>query len=245
MVSPTRYSTRSHALFSSMTRNAHTYSTSPGQRARQDAEDAAPGSQASGRVSPGSSKPCPRRPPTRGTPASTSCWRTDRASRSMTGFSRWIRLPFNLARYVFLDPHAKDFFGQWERVADDITAALRIEAGRSPGDPGLRLLVGDLVTGSESFATRWARHDVRFHVSSTKRLCSSLVGEIELTGDALDLGDGLTVIAYTAVPGSRAQEQLDFLNRWAMQPSRTREPEPDNPLTTKRPALSRVLERAR
>jgi transcriptional regulator with XRE-family HTH domain len=125
-------------------------------------------------------------------------------------------LPFNLARYVFLDPRAKDFFGDWEHVADDITAALRIEAGRSPGDPGLSLLVGDLVTGSESFAMRWARHDVRFHVSSTKRLCSSLVGEIELTGDALDLGDGLTVIAYTAEPGSRAQEQLDFLNRWAV-----------------------------
>jgi transcriptional regulator with XRE-family HTH domain len=134
-------------------------------------------------------------------------------------------LPFNLARYVFLDPHANDFFGEWERVADDITAALRIEAGRSPGDPGLSQLVGDLATGSEPFATRWARHDVRFHVSSTKRLCSSLVGEIELTGDALDLGDGLTVIAYTAEPGSRAQEQLDFLNRWAQQPSRTGEPE--------------------
>lgn len=132
-------------------------------------------------------------------------------------------LPFNLARYVFLDPHAKDFFRDWERVADDITAALRIEAGRSPGEPGLSLLVGDLVTGSESFATRWARHDVRFHISSTKRVCCSLVGEIELTGDALDLGDGLTVIAYTAAPGSRAQEQLDFLNRWA-----SNHPEPES-----------------
>jgi transcriptional regulator with XRE-family HTH domain len=135
-------------------------------------------------------------------------------------------LPFNLARYVFLDPQAKDFFGEWERVADDISAALRIEAGRSPGDPGLSLLVGDLATGSESFATRWARHDVRFHVSSTKRLSNSLVGEIELTGDALDLGDGLTVIAYTAEPGSRAQEQLDFLNRWA-----TNHPEPESQQT--------------
>lgn len=124
-------------------------------------------------------------------------------------------LPFNLARYAFLDPGAKDFFVDWDRIADDITSALRVEAGRSPGDSALSLLVGDLVTGSESFATRWARHNVRFHVTSTKRLRSSLVGDIELTGDALDLGDGLTLIAYTAERATRAQEQLDFLNSWA------------------------------
>jgi hypothetical protein len=125
-------------------------------------------------------------------------------------------LPFNLARFVFLDARAKDFFADWEHVADDITSALRIEAGKSPGDKLLSQLVGELATGSPPFATRWARHDVRFHVTSTKRLRSSLVGEIELTGDALELaGDGLTLIAYTAEPGSRAQEQLDFLISWA------------------------------
>lgn len=135
-------------------------------------------------------------------------------------FSR-AALPFNLARYAFLNPGAKGFFIDWEHMADDITSALRIEAGRSPGDSALSLLVGDLATASESFATRWARHNVRFHVTSTKRLRSSLVGEIELTGDALDLGDGLTVIAYTAERGSRAQEQLDFLNSWASSQSAT------------------------
>jgi hypothetical protein len=42
---------------------------------------------------------------------------------------------------------------------------------------------------------------------STKGLRNSLVGEIELTGDALNLGsDGLTLIAYTAEPGSRVPE---------------------------------------
>ena len=125
-------------------------------------------------------------------------------------------LPFNLARFVFLDARAKDFFVDWERIADDITSALRVEAGKSPGDQALSRLVGDLATGSTAFATRWARHDVRFHVTSTKRLRNSLVGELELTGDALDLaGDGLTLIAYTAEPGSRAQEQLDLLISWA------------------------------
>jgi len=129
-------------------------------------------------------------------------------------FSRDV-LPFNLARYVFLDRAAKNFFVEWERMADDITAALRVEAGRNPADSALSQLVGELTTGSETFATRWARHNVRFHVTSKKTLRNSLVGEIELTGDALELGDGLSLIAYTAERGSRAQEQLDFLNSWA------------------------------
>lgn len=44
---------------------------------------------------------------------------------------------------------------------------------------------------------------------------NQLVGEIELTGDALELtGDGLTLIAYTAEPASQAQQQLDLLASW-------------------------------
>jgi len=126
-------------------------------------------------------------------------------------------MPLNLARFVFLNPRAKDFFVDWERIADDITSALRVEAGKSPSDQELSRLVGDLATGSPAFATRWARHDVRFHVTSRKLLRSSVVGEIELTGDALELpGDGLTLIAYTAEPQSRAQQQLDFLISWAL-----------------------------
>ena len=62
--------------------------------------------------------------------------------------------------------------------------------------------------------SRWARHNVRLHRSARKTLRNPLVGEIELTGDALDLpGEDLTLIAYTAEPGSHAQEQLDFLAR--------------------------------
>jgi transcriptional regulator with XRE-family HTH domain len=127
-------------------------------------------------------------------------------------------LPFNLARYVFLDPRAPEFFAEWEAVADDIVSALRIESGKSPADTGLNLLVGDLATGSTAFATRWARHDVRFHRTAHKHLRNAIVGEIELTGDALELsGEGLIVIAYTAEAGSAAQQQLDFLASWAIE----------------------------
>jgi MmyB-like transcription regulator ligand binding domain len=86
---------------------------------------------------------------------------------------------------------------------------------RDPQDAALNQLVGELATNSTAFATRWARHDVRLHPTATKRLHNTLVGEIELTGDALELtGDGLTLIAYTAEPASRAQQQLDLLASW-------------------------------
>ena len=52
------------------------------------------------------------------------------------------------------------------------------------------------------------------------------VGEIELTGDALDLaGDGLTLIAYSAEPRSQAEDQLKLLAAW----SATRHTPPPSP----------------
>jgi len=131
-------------------------------------------------------------------------------------------LPLNIARFMFLDPHSRDFFVEWETLADDLAAALRSEAGRSPQDRALNSLIGDLATGSTEFSTRWARHNVRFHRSARKTLHSQLVGNIELTGESLEVpGDGLTIIAYTAEPGSRAQEQLNFLASWSASEQRT------------------------
>jgi hypothetical protein len=44
---------------------------------------------------------------------------------------------------------------------------------------------------------------VRLHRTARKRLHNRVVGDIELTGDALDLvGNRLTLIVYTAEPGS-------------------------------------------
>ena len=56
-----------------------------------------------------------------------------------------------------------------------------------------------------------------------------MVGEIELTGDALDLaGDELTLIAYSAEPGTQAEDQLKLLATWTAtaRPPPRRPPEP-------------------
>ena len=131
-------------------------------------------------------------------------------------------LPFNVARFVFLDPRSRDFFLDWETVADDTAASLRIEAGRTPNDRLLSDLVGELATRSDAFAERWGKHYVRLHHTATKRLHNAIVGDLELTGDALHVpGEDLTLIVYTAPAGTPAQEKLDFLARWTSQPHST------------------------
>lgn len=145
------------------------------------------------------------------------------------------RLPMNLARFMFLDPRSKDFFVDWETLADDFAAAMRTESGQNPRDRALNNLIGDLAAGSTEFSARWARHNVRFHRTARKTMRNPLVGEIELTGDALDLpGEGLTLIAYTAEPGSHAQDQLDFLASWSTSNNTATEQAPVIPPTVGR-----------
>jgi transcriptional regulator with XRE-family HTH domain len=124
-------------------------------------------------------------------------------------------LPLNLARFMFLDRRAEEVYLDWDAVADDTVAALRIEAGRNPLDRKLSDLVGELATRSDAFRTRWARHNVRHHRTTAKRLHNPVVGDLTLIGDALELpGEDLILITYTAPADSPAQDQLNFLTSW-------------------------------
>jgi transcriptional regulator with XRE-family HTH domain len=125
--------------------------------------------------------------------------------------------PVNNARFVFLDPRAEAFYGDWERVAGECVAILRWAAGRDPHDHDLSDLVGELATQSEAFRTRWAAHDVRFHNTGLKQFHHPVVGELSLTYNRLDLpaDHGLTIFTYAAEPGSRSEEALKLLGSWA------------------------------
>jgi transcriptional regulator with XRE-family HTH domain len=125
--------------------------------------------------------------------------------------------PVNTARFIFLDPRAGAFFGDWDRVAAESVAILRSAAGRDPYNRDLSDLVGELATQSEAFRTRWAAHNVRFHNTGVKHLNHPVVGELYLTFNRLDLAadPGLTIFTYTAEPGSRSEEALKLLGSWA------------------------------
>jgi MmyB-like transcription regulator ligand binding domain len=117
-------------------------------------------------------------------------------------------LPVNLARFLFLDPGATEFYVDWEKVGNDAVAILRGEAGRDPYDRNLSDLIGELSTRSEAFRTGWAAHNVRLHRTGIKRLRHPREA-LELPAD-----QGLTLITYTAEPGSAAQDALNFLASW-------------------------------
>ncbi|MGO4471253.1 hypothetical protein AB4Y95_04915 [Arthrobacter sp. M-10] len=105
----------------------------------------------------------------------------------------------------------------WEQGANDIVATLRSYAGRQPHNKGLSDLVGELATRSEEFRTRWAAHNVRFHRTGIKRMHHPVVGDLELSYEAMELpaNPGWTMFAYTAEPGSASDERLKLLASWA------------------------------
>lgn len=119
----------------------------------------------------------------------------------------------NTARFTFLSPIAEVFFPDWERTADEIAGTLHSYAGQTPHDKALTDLIGELVTRSDEFRTRWARHGVRFHRLGIKRIHHPLVGELELDYEALDLpaNPDWFLFAHTAEPGSPTDERLRLL----------------------------------
>jgi len=127
------------------------------------------------------------------------------------------RRPANNARFVYLDPMAREFFPDWERAADDIAAMLRSEAGSNPHDKQLIELVGELSTRSEEFRSRWAAHNVRFHRTGRKCIHHPVVGTLDLNFEAMEFPahPGLTLLAYTAAAGTPTADSLKMLASWA------------------------------
>ena len=125
--------------------------------------------------------------------------------------------PMNAARFTFLDPRAQTFYRDWEGNARQIVALLRAEAGRAPYDRILTDLVGELATRSDLFRTLWASHDVRVHRTGTKNMHHPVVGDLDLTFEAMDLTSepGLQLLAFSAAPGSPSHDGLQLLATWA------------------------------
>jgi hypothetical protein len=125
--------------------------------------------------------------------------------------------PPNNARFIFLSPHAPEFFRAWDEVAGDAVAMLRAEAGRDLYDRRLTDLIGELSTRSEEFRRRWAAHNVRMHATGVKLLHHPIVGDLDLPFETFPLGDGPSqfLLTYTAEPASPSQDALNLLASWA------------------------------
>ncbi|MCK9794113.1 helix-turn-helix transcriptional regulator [Isoptericola sp. 4D.3] len=122
----------------------------------------------------------------------------------------------NLARFQFLDPAARDFYPDWDLMAEMCVAVMRAEAGRNPHDKAFQDLVGELSTRSETFRGLWAAHDVRIHGAGTKRFRHPVVGELVLAFEelAITAEPGQVLLVYTAEPGSPSADRLRLLASW-------------------------------
>ena len=128
------------------------------------------------------------------------------------------RRPANTARFVYLHPsEAEAFFVDYDQVARNAAAMLRMELGRNPHDEKLIALVSELSTCSELFRRQWASRDVRLHGYGSKRVNHPVVGLLDLNFESMDLPaeSGLQLNVYTAPAGGPAADNLALLASWA------------------------------
>ncbi|MGW2683430.1 helix-turn-helix transcriptional regulator [Streptomyces sp. NPDC001414] len=121
--------------------------------------------------------------------------------------------PANMVRFTYLDPRAREFFADWDRIAKECAAALRAHAARKPFDRELSDLVGELSTKCEEFAAFRATHVVRLHRRAEKRFHHPLVGDLTLHYErlAISADPGREILTYVPEPGSRSAEAFAFL----------------------------------
>ncbi|MWB98183.1 helix-turn-helix transcriptional regulator [Agromyces seonyuensis] len=125
--------------------------------------------------------------------------------------------PVNTTRFAYLNPAARAFWRDHDRILHDAAAMLRLEVGRNPHDPDLIRLVGELSTQSDDFRRQWASRDVKFHRSGLKRLRHPVVGDLDLNFESMELSSepGLYLNVYSAPEGSPSADGLRLLASWA------------------------------
>lgn len=123
----------------------------------------------------------------------------------------------NLTVWTFLDPEARERYVDWDAVADDNAAMLRLDVASSPDDPGLTAIVGLLSMKSAEFRAAWGAHHVFECTYGRKSLNHPVMGRIDVDYEALAVpgSPGQTLHIYNAAPGSPADDALRRLGEWA------------------------------
>jgi transcriptional regulator with XRE-family HTH domain len=119
----------------------------------------------------------------------------------------------NLQRMLFLDPHTRELYPEWDTEARRAVAALRLVTGEHPDDRALAELVGELCVKNPEFAALWARHPVNGCTHGTKLLHHPEVGRLELAFEMLAApdGSGHRLMVFTAEPGSPSDAGMSLL----------------------------------
>lgn len=119
----------------------------------------------------------------------------------------------NFARYVFLDPTARERFQEWDEMAADTVANLRRYSGRFPNDPRLAELVGELSVKDADFRTWWADHNVHYHTYRVKHVHHPVAGDLVFDCETMLFPDdpGQMINIFAVEPGSVSAESVRLL----------------------------------
>jgi hypothetical protein len=92
-----------------------------------------------------------------------------------------------LHKWILLDPAARQLYVDWARIAAEMVAILRLDAGAHPDDPRTTELVGELMMKSPEFSQWWDQHKVLNRTWGDKRFRHPVVGPLEIDYEALHL----------------------------------------------------------
>ena len=120
----------------------------------------------------------------------------------------------NATKMVFLDPHTRDLYVNWDDKARAVVGHLRILAAQFPHDPALAAMIGKLSMESVEFSALWADHRVKSGHSVEYVLRHPTVGMLTVTQQTLTASqapDQSLVICVTerASSSSRAIRLLE------------------------------------
>lgn len=122
----------------------------------------------------------------------------------------------NMARFIYLNRRAHDFYTDWPAARRTSAGMLRLEAGRNPLDAELTALVGELSTRSPHFRQDWAGQHVHEHRTGAKTFDHPEVGLIDVAFDVFEMpGEpGLQIVTYSPPPGTGTAEKFALLESW-------------------------------
>jgi transcriptional regulator with XRE-family HTH domain len=119
----------------------------------------------------------------------------------------------NLLRMIFLDPHAAEFYLDWDRTAEGAVRNFRAIIAERPDYYRIPETVGELIVRSPAFAALWARFDVRPRALEDKGFRHPRVGELHLRFHSFSVDDapGQQLYVYSPRPGSSSADALRIL----------------------------------
>jgi transcriptional regulator with XRE-family HTH domain len=114
----------------------------------------------------------------------------------------------NLARFLFLDPRARELYPDWDLVASAAVAMLRLDAGRYAEDLKLNALLRDLSLKTRDFCHRWQGYKVRQPGTGRQRYRHPIVGELTVNFQTMSPTGELNQTIFVFTPDSGQSEAL-------------------------------------